>query len=85
MQQVFGFCNVLLNKDDATRQRKINMRTYRIVPLCADCGYPAMGRGYNGSYGVPQVVIPRTRDTDLTTGRIPNAVSKCIRYTRPSL
>jgi hypothetical protein len=38
MQQVFGLVNVLLARDDATRQRALRMRTYRIVPLAPTAG-----------------------------------------------
>ena len=38
MQQVFGFVNVLLAREEATRQRSLRMRTYRIVPLAPTAG-----------------------------------------------
>lgn len=36
--QVFGFLNVLLERDAATRQRALHMRTYRVVPLAPTAG-----------------------------------------------
>ena len=38
MQQVMGLVNVLFERDDATRQRALRMRTYRIVPLAPTAG-----------------------------------------------
>jgi len=38
MQQVFGLLNVLLARDDATRQRALRMRTYMVVPLAPTSG-----------------------------------------------
>ena len=38
MQQVFGLVNVLLGRDDATRQRSLRMRTYRVVPIAPTAG-----------------------------------------------
>merc|ERR1712070_410037 len=38
MEQVFTTLNVLLNEEPATRQRLLNMRTYRVLPLTPESG-----------------------------------------------
>lgn len=38
MQQAFGLVNELLSRDEATRQRALRMRTYRVVPLAPTAG-----------------------------------------------
>jgi ataxia telangiectasia mutated family protein len=38
MQQVFGLCNGLLEKDRAARRRNLRVRTYAVVPLGPQCG-----------------------------------------------
>lgn len=38
MQQVFGLCNGLLERDRAARRRDLRLRTYAVVPLGPQCG-----------------------------------------------
>lgn len=33
MEQVFTLVNSLLNRDEKTRNRKLHIRTYKVVPL----------------------------------------------------
>ena len=38
MEQVFGLLNDLLDEDPETRSRKLNVRTYKVVPLSQRSG-----------------------------------------------
>ncbi len=38
MQQIFALVNVLLREDQDTRKRQLTIRSYRVVPLTANCG-----------------------------------------------